>query len=110
LATLPIALSAAVSEDLKTISPDFRDELFPTNLRALFFIISIYAGLNAMKTPWRGMGWKGVSFGPLVPLCGIAAAEKTLDSKPGRSVAYWRNEVYVTGRSRIENENLGSVR
>ena len=56
------------------------------------------------------MGWKGVSFGPLVPLCGIAAAEKTLDSKPGRSVAYWRNEVYVTGRSRIENENLGSVR
>ena len=32
--------------------PHFRDNLFPTNLQALFFI-SIYAGLNAVKTPRR---------------------------------------------------------
>jgi hypothetical protein len=32
--------------------PHFRDNLLPTNLQALFNI-SIYAGLNAVKTPRR---------------------------------------------------------
>ena len=50
------------------------------------------------------MGWKGVSFGLLVPLCGMAAAEKTLDSKPGWSVAYGGNEVYITGRPEVKME------
>ncbi len=37
---------------LSDLVPDFRDELFPTNLRSLFFL-SIHAGLNAVKTPRR---------------------------------------------------------
>jgi hypothetical protein len=47
------------------------------------------------------MGWKGVSFGPWdFP----APAEKTLDSKPGWSVAYGGNEVYITGRPEVKTE------
>ncbi len=51
------------------------------------------------------MGWQGVSFGLWVPLCGIAAAEKTLDSKPGWSVTCWGNKVYVTDWPRSMNGN-----
>jgi hypothetical protein len=42
-------LETRILEWLITLNPHFRDDLFPTNLLALFFI-SIYAGVNAVKT------------------------------------------------------------
>ena len=91
----------------------------PSTLRRLNARVARVAHtLSFMYAPIRHpqMGWKGVSFGLLVPLCGIAAplrarapdgpqsplgaaaygrraAEKTLDSKPGRSIACWGCQV-----------------
>jgi D-arabinose 1-dehydrogenase-like Zn-dependent alcohol dehydrogenase len=57
LARIPESLDAAEAAPLicagvTTFNPHFRNKLVPANLRVLSFI-SVYAGLNAVKTPRR---------------------------------------------------------